>query len=647
MTDPSPGSPAKNSPAEPVERPPGGQGDLTAARDRLRRDVLDGGHAGLLLAGQRTVLELIAKGAPLEETLSALAEFIEAKSEGMLCSILLLGGDDSRLHHGAGPSLPPEYLDAIDGLAIGPQAGSCGTAAFLREPVIVADVATDPRWDDYRHLLLPHGLHACWSWPIVDRTDQVLGTLAVYRFQPSRPSAEDRELIAIALYLARIALERQRTEDERSRSLNLLAGQAQVLELIGRGADLPDVLAALLRVIEAQSSDLLGSILVRDPAREQFCLGVAPSLPRSYTDVLATASFAPPYLGPCGLATHQGEEVITADIAADERWAEEWRDLALAAGLRTCYSAPIVASDGRLLGSFGVYYRQLRDPLPGDRQLVATATHLASIAIERHWTDQERADLLAREQAARVAAERAVRARDEFLSIASHELRNPVAGVRGSAQFLARLQARGQLDERRLSHYLGAIDESSRRLSALVDDLLDVSRLQSGQFPLRPVPVDLAGLLREVTARQQPAPGQHHLLRLSGADEPCPLVADPDRLRQVLVNLLDNAVKYSPSGGEIHLGLTREPESVLVRVADEGIGLPDGSAEQIFQPFGRAPNAAARNLPGLGLGLYVCRRIAEAHGGRLWAESLGDGQGTTFVLRLPAGGDGGSEVSGG
>ena len=119
------------------------------------------------------------------------------------------------------------------------------------------------------------------------------------------------------------------------------------------------------------------------------------------------------------------------------------------------------------------------------------------------------------------------------------------------------------------------------------------------------------------------------------------VLGDRRQLVAAVYNLLDNAVKYSPGGGVIEIDLTREPDEVLVRVADEGIGLPDGSAEEIFQPFGRAPNAAARNLPGLGLGLYVCRRIAESHGGRLWAESRGDGQGTTFVLHLPAGDEAG------
>jgi signal transduction histidine kinase len=111
--------------------------------------------------------------------------------------------------------------------------------------------------------------------------------------------------------------------------------------------------------------------------------------------------------------------------------------------------------------------------------------------------------------------------------------------------------------------------------------------------------------------------------------------ADATRLEQILDNLLGNAAKYSPAGSPIDVRLSVEEDSVTVMVQDTGIGLPDSAAERIFEPFGRAENAIARNVPGMGLGLYVSRRIAELHAGRLWAESAGEGQGTTLYLWLP------------
>ena len=163
-----------------------------------------------LLAGQRQVLELMVLDTPLPEVLNQLLLTLETQAEGMLGSILLL--DDQQLWHGAAPSLPVAYQQAINGTEIGPQVGSCGTAAFRQEPVIVTDIATDPLWDNYRDLALAHGLRACWSVPIVSRTGQVLGTFAQYHQAPYHPSAQDEELIDIAIKLAGLAIEQNHSD---------------------------------------------------------------------------------------------------------------------------------------------------------------------------------------------------------------------------------------------------------------------------------------------------------------------------------------------------------------------------------------------------------------------------------------------------
>ncbi len=232
-------------------------------------------------------------------------------------------------------------------------------------------------------------------------------------------------------------------------------------------------------------------------------------------------------------------------------------------------------------------------------------------------------------------AQEAVRARDEFLSIASHELRTPLAGVKGFAQVLQAAQQRGQLQPDQLSRGLRRIDEASNRLNDLIQDLLDVSRIRMGQLLLRPHPLDLAALVRETTSRfSEQLDEQHHLV-VDLAVNPCPLVADAHRIEQILTNLLENAAKYSPAGGEIRVRLAASEGGVVVQVQDAGIGLPPESVNAVFEPFGRAPNAARRHIPGMGLGLYICREIAQRHGGRIWADSGGEDQGTTFSLWLP------------
>lgn len=176
------------------------------------RDITERKLTEQILATHKQVLEMVASGAPLADTLDTLARAIEARAEGMLVSILLLDADGVHVRHAAGPSLPPAFVQAIDGQPIGPNAGSCGTAAYRREPVIVADIATDPLWADYRALALANDLRACWSTPIIGADGRVLGTFALYYNEPRLPTDHHRRLIALATDSAAIAIARQREE---------------------------------------------------------------------------------------------------------------------------------------------------------------------------------------------------------------------------------------------------------------------------------------------------------------------------------------------------------------------------------------------------------------------------------------------------
>lgn len=177
---------------------------------KMARDISERKHAEFLLLGQNRVLQLIAQGASLRESLEAVVHLVEARLPGMLASILLLDDDGVHVRHGAAPSLPEVFVRAVDGSPIGPRAGSCGTAIHRGEPVIVADIETDPLWDDYRHLAAPHGLRACWSTPIVDASGKVLGSFAMYFRQPGRPDEQLVRFIEVATHTAAVALMAER-----------------------------------------------------------------------------------------------------------------------------------------------------------------------------------------------------------------------------------------------------------------------------------------------------------------------------------------------------------------------------------------------------------------------------------------------------
>jgi PAS domain S-box-containing protein len=193
-------------------------------------DVTERKRAGVLVAGEKRLLEMIARGVALAPILDALCRLGEEMSGNVLVSILLASSDGKSLRHGAAPSLPRSYTAAIDGGLIGPRAGSCGTAAYRREPVIVSDIATDPLWEHYRHLALEHGLRACWSTPIFSTAHEVMGTFALYSRKPGVPTPEHRNLIEQMTHLAAVAIERERAEEALLQSESRFEGILKIAE---------------------------------------------------------------------------------------------------------------------------------------------------------------------------------------------------------------------------------------------------------------------------------------------------------------------------------------------------------------------------------------------------------------------------------
>jgi diguanylate cyclase (GGDEF)-like protein/PAS domain S-box-containing protein len=179
----------------------------------VSRDITDRRLSNLLRDGQSQILEMIAMSAPLEAILDALARLVESQLSGILCSMLILSEDGRRLRHGAAPSLAPQYVKAIDGVEIGPSAGSCGAAAYRRQPVIVTDILADPLWADYRDMAKPHGYRSCWSTPILSDRGEALAVFAMYSRSVRAPSSVETRLLEVAVHIAGIAIARRRAEE--------------------------------------------------------------------------------------------------------------------------------------------------------------------------------------------------------------------------------------------------------------------------------------------------------------------------------------------------------------------------------------------------------------------------------------------------
>ncbi len=225
-----------------------------------------------------------------------------------------------------------------------------------------------------------------------------------------------------------------------------------------------------------------------------------------------------------------------------------------------------------------------------------------------------------------------------FLSVISHELQTPIAIIKGYAGLYA--DETTKIDPDKMREKMQIIQEESERLSKLVDNLLYASRLQAGGIELSRHPVEVAALLRRVVAKMQGV-SPAHPIRLQLPPEELPAVlADYDKIQQVLVNLVENAIKYSPTGGPISLSAEPTSQEVIISVTDHGIGIAVAERQRIFDRFSRLDSRYVRERKGAGLGLYICKAIVEAHGGRIWVEAAPDNDqaapgGSRFNFSLP------------
>jgi signal transduction histidine kinase len=222
-----------------------------------------------------------------------------------------------------------------------------------------------------------------------------------------------------------------------------------------------------------------------------------------------------------------------------------------------------------------------------------------------------------------------------FVSIVSHELQTPVAIIKSYAATLAREDAVWSPET--IQRVSRNIEDECDRLHRLITDLLDLSRIQAGRVAMRVGSVDLQQLTAEVIDQLAPRASRHSLRSSFSPNFPA-IRGDADQLRRALFNLVQNAVKYSPDGGEVLIvGEVASPGTVIVRVIDHGVGIRPADKERIFDRFHRADTRLSRATAGVGLGLYITRNILEGHGGRIWAESPGPGRGSLFSMLLPIG----------
>lgn len=407
-----------------------------------------------------------------------------------------------------------------------------------------------------------------------------------------------------------------------SRSESLLARERRVLELIATGAPLASALEELACGIEAHFAErgACAALMLLDADGAHLRHGAAPSLPEAYSRAIDGLPVGED-VGSCGTAAFRGTRVVTSEIAGDPLW-RDYAPLALAHGLRACWSTPIIGSHKQVLGTFAIYYPSPGEPNAAEIEAVSFLNRTAAIAIEREQADAAR-------RASEAALADANHAKDEFLAMLGHELRNPLSPITTALQLMRLREPKALVKERAI------IESQVRHVIALVDDLLDVSRIARGKVELRKTPVDIDEIISTAMETAEPLfEAREQTVEVAIKDG---LVVEGDRRRltQIVTNLLTNAAKYSPPRRTIHVSAAENAGKAAIRVRDEGFGIEPELLPHIFDLFRQGKQAIDRADGGLGLGLAIVHNLVSLHGGSVEASSAGKDRGSEFIVYFP------------
>jgi PAS domain S-box-containing protein len=492
----------------------------------ISRDITERRREEAFRTAQHQVLEMIATGSALSAVLDSLVRLVEDQCEGMLCSVLLLDENGTTVRHGAAPSLPADYVHAIEGSSIGPRAGSCGTAMYLGERVIVSDVLTDPLWEDYRDLAQRSGLRACWSTPIFSPQRTILGAFAMYYHEPRVPRVDELRLIEASADIARIAIEQRRAYQAWRQS------EARVQAILRA---IPDWM--FLTTVEGVFLDyhVKDVSKLHAPPSEFLNRNVRDVLPPPVAETLAQA-FA-------RVGASDEDERVEYALAFDND--------------ERSYEARIVRCDGDKI-----------------------------LSMVRDITARKRAELEADAQRRQLAHLSRVANLVELSGTLAHELSQPLAAVLSNAQAARLMLDQTPLDVEQLRAALDDVIKSDKRAGAVIDRLRTL--LRKGEATLQPV--DLGDVAREVIDLAYGELRSRRVTVNSSFSPSMPLVlGDRVQLQQVILNLVLNACD-AMNGTPLtrrHLAVSTTANDGFVElvVSDCGPGIPHGQLERVFEPF--------------------------------------------------------------
>jgi signal transduction histidine kinase len=553
----------------------GATSDLTGERSEL--DSERARWIGLL-EGQSRLIELIAKGAGLEQTLERLSVLIETVASSARCAIMLGDAHDGRLGHAIASSMPADLKTALEKSTHG-TIGPIAACAVRREPVTIADVATEQRWLEFARLLRQFDFQCCAMQPILGQDGATLAVIVLCYSKLHALETDDCRLVDALCPLGRIAIESHRR-------VNALESANERFASIA--ASIPGVLYQ--RIVNLDTGDIRYSY-ISEGARDFF--GVSPE------EILAD----PKALFDCHAPEFRA--TFRENLLAASRELAMWD-----------VEAPIIARDGKHKWSHAIA-RPRRLP---DGSVLWSGVILDATRIKE----------------ANLALAASSRAKSDFLANMSHELRTPLNAIIGFSDVI-RNELFGELKVPQYKSYIDDIHASGVHLLKLINDILDVAKIEAGKLELNDELVDLQELVGATLRLVRERADSQGVELAAQFPPPTPaLLGDERKLKQILLNLLSNAVKFALPGGKAMVRVTlADNGGVTIVVTDTGIGIPSDYIGKAFDPFIQVDSGLNRKFNGTGLGLTLTKAMVELHGGTIeLASALG--QGTSVTMRFPA-----------
>ena len=562
---------------------------------------------------------------PVFDTIAAAALKLCTANNAMLATY-----DGSLVRLVAMANVSPKGADALRNIFPRPPSRETTTARAIlnRDVVVIPDVLTDP---DYRVQAnaVASGFRSVLSVPLM-HGQEAIGALTVGRPVPGNFKEKEIALLQTFADQAVIAIENVRLFKEleaQTRALTRSVGELRALGEVGQAISSTLDLETVLSTIVSRATHLAGmdggSIWEYDEASEEFYLHATDRLPDELVEVLRATPIRKGE-GALGRLALTGEPVEIRDITDESAYQSRVREVIIRCGYRSVLAVPLLCED-RLLGALAVIRSSPGDFAVDVVALLKTFATQSALAIQNARLFREIED---KSHQLEVASQH----KSEFLANMSHELRTPLNAIIGFSEVLAERMF-GEVNDKQ-AEYLADILESGRHLLSLINDILDLSKIEAGRMELEPTTFHLPSAIENALTLVRERAQRHGITLRRTVDERLGMIdADERKVKQVLLNLLSNALKFTPEGGRIDVRAAARDDAVEISVTDTGVGIAPEDQATVFEEF-RQVGSVAKKVEGTGLGLAISRKFIELHGGRIWVESQ-LGQGSTFAFTLP------------